>query len=137
MSEATKEDLASWADGLIVRQAWVLHVATLTIGPVKHFYDGETTKYKSTIDGGEVPSPVLELQTGHGFVSTDPTGFVELSAADVRFYLSLQIGFRGICELSLKNAVATHVPMSKAQILLVAALRAQLQALEMGGEVPA
>ncbi len=131
MSTPTIEELRAWADGLMVRKAWVLHLSTLAVGPVKFFYDGDATKYVSSIDGQEVPSPVLELESGHALTASDPTVFAELSAHDMRLYMALQMGLRGICELAVKNAKASGVTQDKAQTLLVAALQAQLTALQI------
>lgn len=122
-------DLREWADGLIVRRAWVLHTETLVVGPVKNFFDGEATKYKSTIDGVEVPAPVLELENGHGLRAV-PELFIELAPADMRFYMALQQALRGVVELSAKSAAATGVEAQKGFALTISALRAQLVALE-------
>lgn len=135
--EARAEVLKAWADRLIAKQLWVLHAPTLTVGPARNFYDGVENKYRSTVNGQEVPAAVLELETGHGFVA-DPEKFVELDAPAVRFYVGIQQGLAGLVRVAATGAAGAGVGQEAGFALVVSALRAQLAALEVAkpsGEV--
>lgn len=122
-------DVREWANSLLEKQAWVLHTPTLSVGAVRRFYDGEETKWRSTIDGNEVPSPVLELETGHGFIA-NPEVFVEMSAAELRLYVAIQQGLSTLVAVVARNASTQGVRPHAGFALLIAAFRAQLAALE-------
>ena len=123
------EALKAWANDLIEKQKWVLHVPTLAVGPAKKFYDGAENKWKSTIDGREVPAAVLELETGHGFVARIDS-FHVLDNAQLRFYVAMQQGLAVLVGVAARNAGAQNVDPRAGFALTIAALRAQLAALE-------
>jgi hypothetical protein len=121
--------LKAWATKLVEKKQWVLHVPTLTVGPVKAFFDGTESRWKSTIDGGEVPAPVLELETGHGFVARE-SAFHVLDAAQLRFYIAIQQGLAQLVGVAARGAAGEGVDPRAGFALVISALRAQLIALE-------
>ncbi len=121
---------AAWGRDLALREAWVIHEPSLTVGPVKKYWDGTTEKFSSPVNDLEVPAPVLELVTGHAFVARRRDDFVELDARALRFYEAIQSGLSGLIVVSGRNAAASGVPQDVGLALTVAALRAQLAAIE-------
>ncbi len=120
----------AWGRDLALREAWVIHEPSLTIGPVKKYWDGTTEMFSSPVNDLAVPSPVLELVTGHAFVAKRQDEFVELDARAIRFYEAIQAGLTGLIVVSGRNAAASGVPQDVGLALTVAALRAQLAAIE-------
>jgi hypothetical protein len=134
--EPSLDEIREWADALIRKQAWVLHLEALAVGPVKAFYDGVSSMWTSTVDGQPVPDPVLELENGHAFIAS-PAKFQEMNAASMRFFASLQHGISGLVSVAARSAAATGVSPETGYALTISALRAQLVALEtktQGGE---
>lgn len=129
MDDDEMAELKEWANALLEKQAWVLHVPTMSVGPAKKFYDGAESRWRSTIDGQEVPAPVLELETGHGFVARMDS-FHVLDAAQLRFYVAIQQGLAGLVGVAARNAGAQGVDPRAGFALVISALRAQLAALE-------
>lgn len=125
----TSDEIREWADTLIRNQTKILHAEHLVFGQVVQFFDGETNKWKSTVNGEEVPAPVVVLDTGDAF-RAEPSKFVAMNPAAVRFYEALQIGVAGLIAVGARNANAAGVAAEVGYALTIAALRAQLAQLE-------
>lgn len=134
MNEGQKERarINAWASDLIERQAWMFHVETYAVGQAKRFYSGlHVDVYMSRANGEPVHGPVLELDTGHALMA-DPAKWMELTAAEIKFFGALQAGFTGLIAVAAKNAKDSGVELEKGLAMLTAILRMQLAALEAG-----
>ena len=119
----------AWAEDLIARKAWMFHVETYAVGQASKFYDGVTEKRISPINGVPVQAEILELDTGHALLA-NPEKWMELTAAELKFFLALQEGFNGLITIAAKNARDSGVELEKGLAMLIAIFRAQLAALE-------
>jgi hypothetical protein len=118
-------EVDAWGADLVARGVTVLHKRTLVVGKVVKYYDGETER------SGNCFAPVVELEEGHTFVA-QPEKFVELDAQAVRFYSGIVQGLAAIVKVAARTAPT--LGSARGIDLTVAALRAQLAALEAGGE---
>lgn len=105
----------------------VLHVPTLVVGTVRaRWYAGQ---YVSLVNGEPVPGDVLELDDGNAFVAR-PGAFLTMGKAEVRFFETMQEGLAGLVAVAARGGTASGVEPETGYTLTVAALRAQLAALE-------
>lgn len=111
---------------------WVMHLATGVVGKAEKFYDGEQFRYFPAPNAAPVTAPVLKLHQGHAFVCSDPDALVELTTAEVAFYVEAL----ALLETALTAAVmrnAGKVGADRGVQLLHAALAAQLNELRKRG----
>lgn len=119
----------AWAKDLVDRKAWVLNTYSNVIGQAKRYYNGLTERYISTVTKEPTRFAVLELESGHALMA-NPEKFVELSAAELRYFQALQEGFTGLIVVAAKNAKDNGVELDKGLTMLTVILRTQLAALE-------
>ncbi len=127
-------DVTVWGREIERRHAWLLHTASLAVGPVERFFTGaEGDRYTSAIDGQLVAAPVLLLGTGHALLAK-PESFVEIGPDEAVVYTTTIEKLRNTIVDAVKEAAvvlqqrqhAPELPMT----LVISAVRAQLHALE-------
>lgn len=134
MGQDEVADVTKWGRDIESRHAWVLHAASLAVGPVERFFTGEEgDRYTSAIDGQLVAAPVLLLGTGHALLAK-PDGFVEIGADEAVVYTTTIEKLRTTIIDAVKEAAVVlqqrqHTP-ELPMTLVISALRAQLHALE-------
>lgn len=134
--EASPEDaVTAWGRDVERRHAWLLHTQNLAVGPVERFYTGlPNDQYMSAVDGVAVSAPVVMLGTGHALLAKDPAAFVEIGPEESAIYIGTIDRMRkaivdacnDAAQVLLTNKHHPELPIA----LVIAALRAQLHALE-------
>lgn len=137
-TERPEVDPVVWGRDVERRHAWLLHTSNLVVGPVDRFYTGtEGDQYKSEIDGNYVAAPVVVLGTGHALLSVDPRVFVEIGPDEATIYITTIERLRSTIVDAVTDAARALREAQKAEVapelpmaLIIAAVRAQLHALE-------
>lgn len=122
------EEVKAWADDLIANGRWLVHQHG-RVGRAHKFYDGVEVKYVSKVNGDAVNGPVLELDTGNGFVA-DPAAFSVLTASEVAFFAAFNDALNGLIVGSISAGAASGMKAFEGLRLMKCAMRAQLAALE-------
>lgn len=125
-----EETMAGWARKVVADGQWLLHTATLVVGPATEFFDGIESVYVSEANGEPVPGPVLKLATGHALVA-NPNAFVEIEPKEVEFYRLATEKLADFMRGAVSVAGGKAIPSRTTVVLLTSLLRAQLVALEM------
>lgn len=135
----------------MANKRWVFHAPTLTLGPVKRYYDGHGAFweageqdglkqwdgfYKSPVNDEEVKGAVLELHTGHA-LNADPAKFIEMEGREVSWYVLAQQKLTEFIGAAAQNAASRGIPEETGIVMFVALLRTQLIALEKAAGIPA
>jgi hypothetical protein len=133
--DETAEAVTQWGRDVERRHAWLLHTQNLAVGPVERYYTGaEGDQYKSAIDGVPVVAPVVVLGTGHALLAREPAMFVEIGPDEASIYINTIDSMRkAIVDACNEAARILHANQQRPELpmaLVVAALRAQLHALE-------
>lgn len=133
------DGVVSWGRDLERRHAWLLHQEKLAIGPVDRFYTGvDGDMYKSDLDGSIVTHPVFALATGHVMLAK-PEHFIELGPDEANIYITTIDRLRAAITNAVheaSNALTSRVPPQMTLALVIAAVRAQLHALEAHATMP-
>ncbi len=109
--------------------SYVLHVPTLVVGRVKaRWYDGQ---FVSPVNGKAVPGDVIQLEDGNAMVAK-PGVFLKMGKPEIRFFQTVQEGLAGLVAVAAKTGHGAGVDLETGYTLTIAALRAQLAALEAG-----
>lgn len=125
--KASQADGLAWARELVEKGAWVMHLATRTVGQAKKlFVVGE---YVSTVTGQPTLSDVLELSQGGAFVAKKEE-FAQLTEQEVAFYEDLQAGLADAVLKLGAMGVQKGVRPQTAALLVGSALKVQAQELE-------
>ncbi len=109
--------------------SWVIHLPTLVVGRVKARW--RAGMYVSPVNGIAVPDEVVELESGHALLAKRDS-FVKMGNSEIRFHDSIQEGLSALVAIAARNGQSSGVDMETGYSLTVAALRAQLRALEAG-----
>lgn len=126
MSDAEElERIHAWGRQLVAEKATVMHVQNRFVGRVRCYYDGVIARSEGC------HAPVLEFVDGSTLIA-EPGRFHQLSEAEVRLYNHLVAVFKAICGGSSIQAINTGIEEEDHRLVVVAALRAQLVALEAG-----
>lgn len=126
-------DSFEWARDAAARKAVLFHPGTFVVGMAKRAWSGEGDDCRADPAGNLVRAPVLELEQGHAFLAR-PDSFVELEATEAGFFEAATGALTGLVVGMADLARARGVPEPTAVVLIVAALRAQLAALDPGRE---
>lgn len=138
-NDENAEDVTPWGRDVERRHAWLLHTQNLAVGPVERFYTGAPDdQYKSAVDGVPVAAPVVVLGTGHALLAREPKAFVEIGPDEAQVYIGTIDRMRkAIVDACNEAATVMRANQSHPELplaLVVAALRAQLYALEATAE---
>ncbi len=109
----------AWANILVARGAWVLHVPTQVIGRAFGVYGPSESCTTHT----------LEVIPGHRFIATEEN-FIPLEEKESIFYESFQAGLSEVIRLVGDAGSKAGMPLPTAVRLLVSGLRSQANLLE-------
>jgi hypothetical protein len=118
----------AWARALVRDAAWVLHQPTCTVARASKLHAERSGTYTSTVNQEPVNDPVLEMDDGNAFVAR-AGNFLQLSEADVKFFLEAQEGVRELVRVLAMVGAGSKIPKSMTGLLIRSALQAQVQKL--------